>query len=114
MSSCRGKEIRYNRGTTVGVPTERESNMYEPLDPHNIKVEHAADPIMERKTDMYGLVKVYPPAGDPSTWSEKSWKLVTEKAPDGKPLKEQLKASSVFDCFHRPYFIEDKDRFSAS
>lgn len=111
MSSCRGKQVGYNKSTTVGVPTERESNMYEPLDPHTIKVEHAADHIMERKTDMYGVIKIYPPTGDPATWGDKSWKLVTEKSPDGRGLKEELKASSVHDAFHRPYFIEDRDRF---
>lgn len=76
--------------------------------------EHSSDPILERKSDSYGLVRVYPPAVDPKEWADRSFLLTTEydegKNPPGIAVK--LKASAVFECFERPHFIDDRHKFS--
>jgi hypothetical protein len=113
MSNCQGEYIGYNNSNDVGQsPDESESNMTKPIDPSTIKVDHSLDPILERKTDMYGSIRVYPPSGDPTGWADKSWKLMTDKTQDGRGLEVELRASSVYECFLRPHFIREVDKFS--
>lgn len=113
MSNCQGEYIGYNKSNTVGESLdESESNMRDSFSNKVVKVTHATDPILERETHTYGFVKVYPPAGDPTTWKDQSWKLVTEKSQDGAGLEVELRASSVYDCYMRPHFIREVDKFS--
>ena len=74
---------------------------------------HASEPILERKSDTHGLIRVYPPAAPASEWADRSWLLTTEfdeaKNPPG--ISERLKAECVTECYVRPYFISDTHRF---
>jgi hypothetical protein len=74
---------------------------------------HALEPIMERKTHIFGWVKVYPPNADPSEWSSLSWKLTTEHGSDKTTsgLCEILRADTIFRAWDRPHFITDFMRF---
>ena len=71
---------------------------------------------MERKSDIYGYIRVYPPATEPTTWASHSWLLTTEydegKNPPGISVK--LKAEAVIECYERPHFIFDKHKFVES
>jgi len=74
---------------------------------------HDAEPIMERKSDLFGMVRVYPPSADPKEWADHSWLLTTEHDEEKNPpgLSVRLKAKYVKECFERPYFINDFHRF---
>ena len=79
----------------------------------NIRV-HAQDPILERKSDMHGMIRVYPPAVEPSQWADHSSLLTTEKdKSDGtlRGLSERIKAKYVRVCYDRPHFIRDCHKF---
>jgi len=77
---------------------------------------HAKEPILERRCDMYGQIKVYPPAVDPSEWTTHSWLITSETDPKGNPpgIREELKAEAVWECWNRVYFISDTHRFQES
>lgn len=74
---------------------------------------HASEPILERKSDIFGYIRVYPPATEPSTWGTQSWLLTTEydegKNPPGMAVK--LKAEAVMECYERPHFVFDHHKF---
>lgn len=117
MARAQGKTIRYNIDNTNGVPTESETDM-----PNSTTFEdigdnaqaHAAEPIMERQSDVHGTVRVYPPSAEPKEWANHSWLLTTEKnAADGslRGISERIKAKFVQECFDRPHFIHDYHRF---
>lgn len=74
---------------------------------------HASEPILERKSDLFGYIRVYPPATEPTTWASHSWLLTTEfdgtKNPPGMSVK--LKAECVMECYERPHFVFDYHKF---
>lgn len=78
--------------------------------------DHASDPIMERKSDSYGWIRVYPPSTDPNDWHKHSFLLTTEydekKNPPGMSVR--LKSSAVTECYERPHFIQDRHKFEES
>jgi hypothetical protein len=79
----------------------------------NIEV-HAADFILERRSDMHGYVRVYPPAAEPSEWANHSWLITTTRnAEDGsdRGLSERIKAKYVQVCYDRPHFIRGCHKF---
>lgn len=86
------------------MPTDTLNDLGE-----NIRV-HASDPILERRSDMHGWIRVYPPAAEPSEWGNFSWLITTEKdKQDGtlRGLSERIKYKYVRVCFDRPHFIRD-------
>jgi hypothetical protein len=46
--------------------------------PHNFPPEEDDLHIDRRKSDVFGEVRLYAPSGDPSTWGEDGWLLLTE------------------------------------
>ena len=74
---------------------------------------HAADPILEKKSDLFGWVKIYPPVAPSSEWKDHSWLLTTEydttKNPPG--LSVRIKAKYVGEVFERPHFIYVHHKF---
>lgn len=98
------------------MPTTKEDTMPEAnisdVD-STVQSLHAKEPIMERKTHIFGMVKVYPPNADPSEWADHSWKLTTTNGLDKNTsgLCEYLRASKVWAGFERPHFITDSMRF---
>lgn len=73
---------------------------------------HATEPILERTSDLYGLVCVYPPTSDPHMWASLSWLLTTSTDPDdGRGLNVLLKSKYVTECFERPHFINTYHQF---
>lgn len=79
----------------------------------NIRV-HANEPILERESDIHGLVRIYPPSAEPNEWADHSWLLTTEKdATDGSlaGVSERIKAKYVRDVFERPHFLRECHRF---
>jgi len=77
---------------------------------------HAKEPILERRCDMYGQIKVFPPAVDPADWANHSWLITSETDNKGNPpgIREHIKASVVWECWQRIYFIGDRHRFQES
>lgn len=70
---------------------------------------HAADPIMSKRTDLFGQLDVFPPNADPKQWPLLSFLFVSEKS-DGlnpKGIKLYVKAKYVSQAFERPHFIQD-------
>lgn len=110
------KTSRYNISNTTGVPTESEPDMsYNPLlqELHeDSKPTNSDDPILERTSDVYGWVRVFPPtATDKAEWAKLPWLLLTQKGPDAKPVEAELKAWAVMECFERPHFISSYHMF---
>lgn len=77
---------------------------------------HASEPILVRDSDLFGAVKVYPPAVDPKDWANHSWLLTTEHDADKNPpgMAVRIKASVVTECFERPHFIDERHMFDKS
>lgn len=102
-------------GYTISNDTEKEEGMNTTSlqELSDNAREHASEPILERKSDSYGLIRVYPPAAAPSEWDKYSWLLTTEydtsKNPPG--ISVRLKAQYVTECYERPHFILDKHKF---
>lgn len=73
---------------------------------------HAIEPILSKKTDLFGKVDVFPPNAEPSQWSILSFLLVSDHSPDDGPgLKLHIKAKYIWECFERPHFIADHHKF---
>lgn len=74
---------------------------------------HDIEPIMSKRTDLYGRVDVFAPNADPRQWPLLSFLLVSEHGIDGNPkgLYEYIKAKYVHAVFERPHFINDYMRF---
>lgn len=74
---------------------------------------HAADPILSKRTDLYGRVDVYPPNAPTSQWSILSFLITSEHGLDNHPkgLHEYIKAKYIYEAFERPHFINDYMKF---
>jgi len=74
---------------------------------------HTNDPILTKKSHIYGEVKVYPPNADPSEWAMMSWLLTTEhdEHKEQPGLRKFLRADAVSRCFDRPHFIGKEHLF---
>jgi hypothetical protein len=75
---------------------------------------HSIDPIMSKKTDLFGRVDVFPPSDDPAQWGILSFLVISEHGVDGEDsrgLKEYIKAKYIHQVFERPHFINDYMRF---
>jgi hypothetical protein len=73
---------------------------------------HASEAIMERRTNMHGSIRVYPPAVDPSEWGEHGWLLTTEGTSSCPAISARIKAEAVAFCYDRPHLLENHHRFS--
>lgn len=70
---------------------------------------HSDDPILERKSDLYGEVKVFPPNVPSSEWPTESFLLTTTKNCDNHAgLYVVLQAAHVWEAYQRPYLIRDE------
>jgi hypothetical protein len=78
----------------------------------SIEALHSDDPIMSKKTDLFGEVLVYPPAADPKQWPLLSFLFVfTHGIEQGPAERHYIKAKYVHRAFERPHFINDYMRF---
>lgn len=68
---------------------------------------HASEPIMSRRSDVHGEIKVFPPSADPSEWPDRSWLITTSRTDIMVPIK----SSAVTECFERPHFIGEQHLF---
>lgn len=115
-SSVPNKDDSDRVGYTISKDTQKEGTM--PTDSlqdlgENIRV-HASDPILERKSDMHGWIRIYPPSSDPAEWASHSWLLTTERDANDRSLNgvsERIKAEAVLTCFARPHFINEGHKF---
>ena len=80
--------------------------------PLQVAHQFSTDPILERKTDMCGIIAVYPPDAEPHLWGSLPWKLTTERMGQDGPLTVHLAAKYVSESFERPWFINAKHMFS--
>lgn len=102
-------------GYNVNKDTQKEGTM--PTDTlqdlgEDIRI-HATDAILERKSDLFGMVKIYPPVADPKEWAEHSWLLTTDTDAEGnKPgLNVRIKAKYVSEVLERPHFLNTWHKF---
>lgn len=53
------------------------------------------EPMLEKFSHLYGMMRLYAPATDPATWGEMPWRLTSEKGQagvnDGKPFDYMIK-----------------------
>lgn len=83
-----------------------------------------AEPFATRKSDVYGVVDLYAPPGDPSSWSSEPWCLVTEHGnlrlqdrhiahPDkaGPGFRILVRADRAHDAFIRPGILTSADLY---
>lgn len=70
---------------------------------------HSSDPILTKRTDLYGLVEVFPPNAPTEQWPLLSFYLKSEHGIDNHPkgLSLYVKAKYVGQAFERPHFIQD-------
>jgi hypothetical protein len=70
------------------------------------------EPILTKKTELFGKVDLYTPDAMPSEWSSGCWYLVTEKSPeDQTPMVWALKSDHAYEAYERPHFISDHQLF---
>lgn len=76
------------------------------------------DPIAERKSDVFGLVQLYPPKGDPVVWGVEPWLLVTQHGEWTAGAREDHAAAGMkliirrgrtWDAYTRPGLIQLED-----
>lgn len=70
------------------------------------------EPFHTRESHLYGVISLYTPNDDPSTWGDYPWTLKTEKGPDG-PLRYAIKPEYIMDAFERPHFVEWNQQWKA-
>lgn len=70
------------------------------------------EPMLERYSHVFGIVRVYAPPGRPATWHRKAWRLDTERGgADNGPIREYLKAEHVTTAYRSPGLIYNVMRF---
>jgi len=116
MANSKSEKIEYTKDkNTDGVPTGSDTMSYNPNEHKKDTTKsaplHASDPIMERRSDMHGWVRVFPPAADISEWPTLSWRLTTDKTFDSAGIDVSLKAEYIWDCYERPHFVDEKHKF---
>ena len=65
-------------------------------------------PILEKKTDTMGWVKIYAPDVDPRDWDKFPWRFCSEFDLTGNPpgIDCKIKPQYVYEIFDRPYFFD--------
>jgi hypothetical protein len=71
------------------------------------------EPILSKKSDIFGKVDLYEPDTPPDMWGSEPWYLLTETSDDGNPLQYKLKPDFAFSAYDRPYFITDAYLFTS-
>lgn len=98
------------------MPTEGDSMSDSSVADPEIMKTHADEPILERRSDIHGWIKVYPPACDADEWGEHGWLLTTEylknKTNEGPGLHILVKPSEVMKCYEKPHFVTESDYFT--
>lgn len=80
------------------------------MEDQNPKAER--DPILERKSHVFGHVQLYAPRGNPDSWHKLPWIVVTTKGgDDNAPIKVRVKAEFAYAAWDRPSFIADNMRY---
>jgi hypothetical protein len=70
------------------------------------------EPFMERKTHVFGHIRLYAPVSDPQDWDKQPWVLRTDKGgKDGRAIVAHLRAESVMEAWKRPSFITSSMRY---
>ena len=77
----------------------------------DIALKEIREPILEKKTDTMGWVKIYAPDCDPVDWDKSPWILETERSKEGRGLKMKIAACHVYTVFERPYFAGPEHLF---
>lgn len=70
---------------------------------------HSSDPILTKRTDLYGEINVYPPNAPADQWPLLSFLLKSEHGIDNHPkgLRLYVKAKYLTRAYERPHFIQD-------
>ena len=82
--------------------------------PETTKALHSEDPILSKKSHIFGMVEIFPPNADPSKWSERSFLVMSKHGNEGAGsmgLCEYIKAKYVHQVYERPYFISNYMKF---
>jgi len=62
------------------------------------------EPLAERDTHPWGLVKLYAPDVEPGDWDKHSWTLVTDKSDDG-PIFHVCDYDDAWALYERPWKV---------
>jgi len=68
---------------------------------------HSKDPILSKRSDLYGMVEIFPPNAPTDEWSNLSFLVITAKGTKNRPeaIRATIKAKYVSEVFARPYFL---------
>ena len=77
------------------------------------EVLHSEDAILSKKSDLYGMVEIFPPNAPTEEWPELSFLLLTEKGPKDRPapVRATIKAKYISEVFARPHFLSPHHMF---
>ena len=78
--------------------------------PETTKALHSEDPILSKKSHVFGMVEIFPPNADPEKWPNRSFLVMSKHGNTGAGsmgLCEYIKAKYVHEVFERPYFISE-------
>ena len=89
----------YNVGTGHATGESVDMSLYDDLQKLS-----GQEPIAERETHPWGIVKLYTPDVEPGDWDKHPWTLVTETSDDG-PIFHECSHDEAYALFERPWKV---------